>query len=72
MGSKGEQLTGSKLVVDGCTNFFHANATIKLRRNIISFLKDSQDHIRICHEAKAQLLWASSYKERHCALTLRH
>jgi hypothetical protein len=48
---------------DECTTFFHANASIRLRRNTITSLKDANGHDIFEHEAKASLLW-NAYKDR--------
>lgn len=46
-----------------CTESFHANASIKHRRNFITMLQ-SPDNIEIYdHEAKANLIW-EAFKER--------
>jgi len=48
---------------DGSTKFFHANATIRYRRNLISALEDSEGFTVKDHSAKAQLIW-EAFKER--------
>lgn len=48
---------------DAGTKFFHANATIKHRRNLIASLEDTSGHLQTAHEAKALILW-EAYKER--------
>ena len=48
---------------DASTKFFHANATIKYRRNLITALEDTSGMLVIEHSAKADLIW-QSFKER--------
>lgn len=48
---------------DECTEFFHANASVKHRRSLITSLQDPQGNIFTSHEEKAQLPW-ESYKDR--------
>lgn len=48
---------------DECTEFFHAIASVKHRRSVITNLQNSQGEVLTCHEAKAKLLW-KSYKDR--------
>lgn len=48
---------------DECTRFFHANASIRHRKNLITSLTDSNGQEFFYHEAKASLLW-NAYKER--------
>lgn len=48
---------------DASTKFFHANATMKYRRNLISTLKNNDGQILIEHADKAALIW-NSFKER--------
>jgi hypothetical protein len=48
---------------DASTKFFHANATIKYRRNLITALEDSTGHLVTTHEEKAEQTWIS-FKER--------
>jgi hypothetical protein len=43
--------------------FFHANATIRYRQNLISTLQDAEGKNFQGHEAKAKLLW-DAYKKR--------
>lgn len=47
---------------DESTRFFHANATIKLRRNLITFLKNANGDIVSNHEEKAENIW-NSFKQ---------
>jgi hypothetical protein len=42
---------------DECTAFFHANASIRFRRNTITSLKNVDGLEVFQHEEKAQLLW---------------
>jgi hypothetical protein len=48
---------------DEGTKFFHANATIKQRRNLITALQDSNGQPQFDHHIKAGLLW-EAYKDR--------
>ena len=48
---------------DARTNFFHANATIKFRRNLITCLDDSTGTSVFDHQQKADMIWVS-FKER--------
>jgi hypothetical protein len=48
---------------DAGTKFFHANATIWQRQNLISSLQKNDGSLVSKHEDKALLLW-ESYKER--------
>jgi hypothetical protein len=48
---------------DASTKFFHANATIKYRRNLITTLKDSSSQLITDHNDKVDLIW-HSFKER--------
>jgi hypothetical protein len=48
---------------DEGTKFFHANATIKHRRNLITTLEDDNGVTHSSHFPKANLLW-EAYKER--------
>ena len=48
---------------DASTKFFHANATIKYRRNLITSLEDSAGTIVTTHEDKAEQILVS-FKER--------
>jgi hypothetical protein len=48
---------------DACTKFFHANATIRYRHNLIAILRDDAGNEIQKHEDKAELLW-ESYKQR--------
>jgi hypothetical protein len=48
---------------DEGTKFFHANATIKHRKNFITSLIDDNGQELFDHASKADLLW-SAYKER--------
>jgi hypothetical protein len=48
---------------DEGTKFFHANATIKQRRNLITALKDSSGLCHTNHNSKANILW-EAFKER--------
>lgn len=48
---------------DECTDFFHAHATIKHSRSVITSLQDSQGNVLSTHEQKAELLW-NCYKEK--------
>jgi hypothetical protein len=43
-------------LVDASTKFFHANATVKFRRNLIIALEDSSGQILTNHSAKADLI----------------
>jgi hypothetical protein len=45
------------------TKFFHANATIKHRRNLISSLKDPSGSVHYDHQTKENILW-DAFKER--------
>jgi hypothetical protein len=45
------------------TKFFHANATIRHRRNAISSLRDETGNLHLSHEDKASVLW-ESFNER--------
>lgn len=45
------------------TKFFHAQATIKYRRNLITKLMDSQGNELVSHREKETLIW-QSFKER--------
>jgi hypothetical protein len=42
---------------DACTKFFHANATIRHRQNLITTLQDEHGNEIQGHEEKAELLW---------------
>jgi predicted lipid-binding transport protein (Tim44 family) len=46
---------------DAGTKFFHANATIRYRQNLISTLEDNEGNIVHGHEEKAAALW-EAYK----------
>lgn len=48
---------------DASAKFFHANATVKYRRNLITQLVDEQGQQLINHNDKAALIW-ESFKER--------
>jgi len=48
---------------DAPTKFFHANASIKFRRNLITTLENSDGQSFTEHSAKANLIW-DSFKER--------
>jgi hypothetical protein len=48
---------------DAGTKFFHANATIRHRQNLISSLLDNDGNLVCKHEDKASILW-EAYKER--------
>jgi hypothetical protein len=48
---------------DANTKFFHANATVKYRRKLITQLLNDQDRPLFNHEDKAQLIW-NSFKDR--------
>jgi hypothetical protein len=48
---------------DARTKFFHANATIRHRRNSIAILKSKTRDIISSHPGKEELLW-KSFKER--------
>lgn len=48
---------------DKNTKFFHANASIKHRRNLIAILVDNSEVTIYGHEQKANLLW-TDFKER--------
>ena len=52
---------------DASTKFFHANATIKYRRNLITSLEDSFGLIDTTHADKAKQIWVS-FKE--CQVSL--
>lgn len=44
---------------DASIKFFHANATIKYRRNLITSLEDSSSTFVTTHEEKAKQIWKS-------------
>ena len=48
---------------DASTKFFHANASIKFKRNLITTLENSEGDIVTEHNAKADLIW-DSFKDR--------
>jgi hypothetical protein len=48
---------------DEGTKFFHANATIRHRRNLITSLKDSTGSNHSDHQSKASILW-EAFKDR--------
>jgi hypothetical protein len=48
---------------DATTKFFHAHATVKYTKNLITQLQDEQGNILTDHPAKANLIWLS-FKER--------
>jgi hypothetical protein len=48
---------------DECTRFFHANATIKYKKNSIAVLTDRAGVPHYSHESKASIIW-DSFKER--------
>jgi hypothetical protein len=48
---------------DANTKFFHAQATIKYRRNVITQLQDEQGNIMTDHSRKTNLIWLA-FKER--------
>jgi len=45
------------------TKFFHANATIKFRRNLVTYLENDNGHGIYDHEGKAEMIW-SAFKDR--------
>jgi hypothetical protein len=49
--------------VDARTKFFHANATIIHRQNLITAIEDSEGNLKYGHDDKAKLLW-EAYKYR--------
>lgn len=48
---------------DAGIKFFHANATIKHRKNLITCLEDSLGNLHSAHQTKANILW-EAYKDR--------
>jgi hypothetical protein len=48
---------------DGNTSFFHANASIKHRKNLITSLQDHTSNLVQDHHLKADILW-KSFKDR--------
>lgn len=48
---------------DGSTKFFHANANVRFRRNLISVLEDGSGNLLSVHAGKASLIW-NSFRER--------
>jgi hypothetical protein len=48
---------------DALTNFFHANATIKYSKNLITMLEDDTGTTVVDHQAKADLIW-TAFKQR--------
>ena len=50
---------------DASTRFFHAQATIKHRRNFITQLDDDQGDSYYSHRDKANLIWHSLRKVGH-------
>lgn len=48
---------------DASTHFFHAHATMKFRRNVITSLIDDNDQSVTDHDSKALMLW-QSFKQR--------
>jgi len=48
---------------DASTKFFHAQATVKYRRNLITQLLDDSGNVLVNHADKANLIWLS-FKER--------
>ena len=48
---------------DASTKFFHANASIKFKRNLITTLENSEGVIVTKHNAKEDLIW-DSFKDR--------
>jgi len=48
---------------DASTRFFHAQATVKYRRNFITQLLDDNGQLVVTHAEKANLIW-NSFKER--------
>lgn len=48
---------------DASTKFFHANATIKFRRNLITCLENSSGITVYDHQQKADMIWAD-FKDR--------
>ena len=48
---------------DAGTKFFHANATIKHRKNLITTLEDQNGAMHSVHKEKADILW-DSFKDR--------
>jgi hypothetical protein len=62
---------------DEGTKFFHANATIKQRKNLITTLMDKYGHSQSNYYIKADIIW-EAFKNRlglqtflKCSLTLR-
>lgn len=48
---------------DAGTKFFHAHATLRHRRNLISSLEDDNGVLHSTHHEKADILW-NAYKDR--------
>jgi hypothetical protein len=48
---------------DASTKIFHAQATVKYRRNLVTQLIDDQGHELVNHSDKAELIW-QSFKDR--------
>lgn len=48
---------------DAGTKFFHANATIRHRKNLITFLEDNIGNVHADHQMKAAILW-EAFKDR--------
>ena len=48
---------------DAGTKFFHANATIRHRKNLITSLENSLGNLHSDHQTKANILW-EAYKDR--------
>lgn len=56
---------------DAGTTFFHANATLKNRRNFITTLEDGNGVPHASHQEKAAILW-DAYKERLGVVQFQH
>jgi hypothetical protein len=48
---------------DASTKFFHANATIKFRRNLITCLETNAEVSVFYHQHKADMIW-EAFKDR--------
>ena len=48
---------------DAGIKFFHANATLRHRKNLISMLEDSSGNQQVAHTDKEKILW-DSFKDR--------
>lgn len=48
---------------DASTKIFHANATIKYRRNLITSLKEYDGNVVVDHSQNANMIW-QSFKDR--------